>query len=61
MGKLGFLCFGEVGGKGIYFIGVLEGLREMEMRKKGCKVARPFGTLKEKTGGYGFKAVIGRM
>ena len=30
-----FLCFGEVGGKGVYFIGVLEGLREMEMRKKG--------------------------
>ena len=26
MGKLGFLCFGEVGGKGVYFIGALEGL-----------------------------------
>ena len=58
---MGFLCFGEVGGKGIYFIEAGRWLREMEMKKKECKVARPFGNLKEKTGGYGFRAVIGRM
>ena len=43
-----FLCFGEVGGKDIYFIGVLEGLREMEMRKKRVQSSTPIGYLKRK-------------
>ena len=60
MGKLGFFVFWRVVEKGVYFIGAGRWLREMKMRKKGVQSSTPIGYLK-KTGGYGFRAVIGRM
>ena len=61
-GKVGFFYVLERSQKGrIFYWGWEVVERDGNEKKKGCKVAHPFGTLKEKKGGYGFRAVIGRM